>query len=258
MNYFWEKVDKSGGPDACWPWMACRDKAGYGRFLLDGSPRSAHRVAAQLSGLIARVYPAKKDEWVLHYCDNPACCNPAHLFVGDHKRNMQDSAMKGRRPRSNMILSDQDVADIVAARAAGVSVDALVEKYKVPRHLIWSAKYQNRRIKPALVLDEKLPLERTKQIEEMVCWGWLHAGDIAEQTGCSNDWVRAVAKRLGVRLPRKPPSYVEDKSVSRKNMKARAREELIASGIKEPRAAYGLVKHRLTMDEVLAVLAENT
>jgi AraC-like DNA-binding protein len=35
------------------------------------------------------------DEEACHSCDNPPCCNPKHLFVGDHNENMKDYAAKG-------------------------------------------------------------------------------------------------------------------------------------------------------------------
>jgi hypothetical protein len=46
---FWSKVDRSGGPDACWPWTAGMFSTGYGAFKVDGRTLKASRMAYELS-----------------------------------------------------------------------------------------------------------------------------------------------------------------------------------------------------------------
>jgi hypothetical protein len=90
---FWEKVDRSAGPGACWPWRARVDQDGYGHFTVSSARRSAgaHRVAYELC-----VGEIPDGMCVCHACDNPACCNPAHLFVGTNVDNVTDRQTKGR------------------------------------------------------------------------------------------------------------------------------------------------------------------
>ncbi len=92
---FWSKVDKSAGVSACWPWTGAGHRDGYGRahFLGRDKIAIAHRLAYKLSkGDI------KEGMDVLHTCDNRKCCNPAHLWLGTHKENMDDMRRKGRAP----------------------------------------------------------------------------------------------------------------------------------------------------------------
>lgn len=93
---FWSKVDVRGA-DECWPWKACccghgKARLDYGRFGIGGSrTMTAHRVAYILT------YGEISDElFACHECDNPPCCNPAHLFAGTGKQNAADRDQKGR------------------------------------------------------------------------------------------------------------------------------------------------------------------
>lgn len=93
---FWAKVDKSGGPDACWTWTASLSASGYGRFNDGRRDVKAHRYAwASANGAIP---PGEgyHGTCVLHACDHPPCVNPAHLFLGTQVVNLADMRTKGR------------------------------------------------------------------------------------------------------------------------------------------------------------------
>lgn len=102
---FWAMVDKSAGPEGCWPWKGAPDEYGYGLFHVRNLGRTpvkgdpshierAHRVALRLSGVA--IPDGKK---ALHRCDNPPCCNPAHLYAGTSKQNAEDRERRGRGKR---------------------------------------------------------------------------------------------------------------------------------------------------------------
>lgn len=92
---FWDRVDRSAGPEACWSWLGRHLKAGYGRLVLLGKHEGAHRIAYSL------IHGPIQDElFICHRCDNPPCCNPAHLFEGTHADNMADRRQKGRYGRA--------------------------------------------------------------------------------------------------------------------------------------------------------------
>ncbi len=108
-NRFWSKVDRSGGLDACWPWMGHRIYSGYGQFKL----HPYHPVVASRFAYEIKIGPIPVGFFVCHKCDNPPCCNPAHLFLGTQQDNMDDMAIKGRRAiNSNASLTKEMVIEI--------------------------------------------------------------------------------------------------------------------------------------------------
>lgn len=89
------RVDTSAGPDSCWPKAGHHDDDGYPVIKVNGKKRRANRVSWEL----ANGRSLLPGEWVLHHCDNPACINPAHLFIGDAKANSDDKVAKGRQAK---------------------------------------------------------------------------------------------------------------------------------------------------------------
>lgn len=88
---FWEKVDRSGGPDACWPWQARIDALGYGRIGIFGKNRFAYHASCMLHGIPIPGYPKSKN-CIDHICGNRACVNPKHLRIVAQAQNCMELA----------------------------------------------------------------------------------------------------------------------------------------------------------------------
>lgn len=76
----------------CWEWARARHPGGYGATCYNGKQTKAHRLAYLLF-----VGPLPDGAWVLHSCDNPPCCNPAHLYAGTATDNNRDTVRRQRR-----------------------------------------------------------------------------------------------------------------------------------------------------------------
>jgi hypothetical protein len=92
MSLEWWGKRLSIAVNGCWNWIGDTDDGGYGVVTYHGKGWKAHR----LSWLYHNGSIPDAPLCVLHTCDNPPCCNPAHLFLGTKPQNNSDCKAKGR------------------------------------------------------------------------------------------------------------------------------------------------------------------
>jgi len=150
---FWAKVAKT--EDGCWNWTASKRHKGYGAFCYyrdDGTlvQGRAHRYSWEIhNGDIP------DGMFVLHSCDNPACVNPDHLFLGTNQDNVDDMMRKGRNVSGgakcgssgkwkrgvdhwNYRIPDETVVAIRNDReSTGMSYSKLSAKYSIGMMTAW-------------------------------------------------------------------------------------------------------------------------
>ncbi len=132
---FWSQVNRADSA-GCWLWLGHRNTQGYGTFTwrtdLGRKTVRTHRFAWELS-----VGPIPPGLHVLHRCDNPPCCNPAHLWLGTNDDNMADRDAKNRRvilrgeQHGCAVLKAESVDKIRALRLTGWTLSSLAERFGV-------------------------------------------------------------------------------------------------------------------------------
>ena len=139
IDRFMEKVNKT---ESCWLWTGGTYIKGYGNFW-DGSRQiSSHRFSYKYF-----IEDIPKGMCICHKCDNVACVNPTHLWLGTQKQNLQDMYSKKRnRPLNtytsgskhfNAKLSNIDVKTIRDVYTTGrFSHRELARKFHVSKTII--------------------------------------------------------------------------------------------------------------------------
>lgn len=88
----------------CLLWTGWYTSDGYGGIGINYKKYKAHRISWEsIHGKI------DDNMHVLHKCDNPACINVDHLYLGTPKDNSDD---RGRRQRQDSYLTEDDVRAI--------------------------------------------------------------------------------------------------------------------------------------------------
>jgi hypothetical protein len=126
----WKKVNRAG-PDECWEWQGAVDAFGYG--FLHGGPLyrtgakwvKAHRIAWE----VHHGRPIPDGGIICHHCDNPPCCNPAHLYLGTKKSNAEDRARRRRGKEHRQDGEHNDNAKLTEDQVRQI----IVELRRLPR-----------------------------------------------------------------------------------------------------------------------------
>jgi len=130
LERVWDRV-KRGAPDECWPWIGY---VHHGRGRMDVAKVTGiyvTRIAYLTAHPHSITLKCKDGKHVLHKCDNSICCNPSHMYLGDHAQNMRDKAERGRAPRPHGVnsvlakLTEDDVRDIRLFRLIGATKPAI-------------------------------------------------------------------------------------------------------------------------------------
>lgn len=129
LYYFKEKY-KEGSKEECWLWTGYKLKSGHGQFRYRRKTIYAYRfMYALVNG------PFDDFLCVLHKCDNGACVNPNHLYLGTKQDNTNDMMNRGRYFYSGF-LQEEDIIEIYKLAKQGLNQKQLADKFQVDQSQI--------------------------------------------------------------------------------------------------------------------------
>ena len=167
---FWQKVVVADDPDGCWGWTASFRRGGYGQ-LSARNPQSRPRVVtASRASYEIHFGPVPHGMLVLHSCDNPACTNPRHLFLGTSADNSKDMVAKGRYVHGRRL--------------------------QFPRgHVYWSTRNRDKIARGTRHGNSKLTDAVIREIRDLYAMGGITYDEIAARFNISGSAVCLIVKR---------------------------------------------------------------
>lgn len=181
---FWDKVDKTSD---CWIWTS-QLRSGYGLFRINGKVVSAHRLSYEMS----TGKPVPRGIHICHSCDNPACVNPKHLFMGTAKANNDDKMLKDRH---RFKLSNDQVIDIRSREHSVTMCRDLAKEFGVSpteiKNILVGKTYGwidgAREIPPQWTAHKLTPKDVEEILEELETPWWGQMKYLSEKYGITRD-----------------------------------------------------------------------
>lgn len=138
---FLSHVSISENLDDCWEWVGSKLPNGYGHLKIENKTFYVHRVSYMLF-----VGHIPEGMLVCHSCDNRACVNPNHLFLGTNQDNMDDMKNKGRQNKvkgedqGSHKFTEQDIYKIRVMLKHGYKLREIAEIFAVNKSSISAIK----------------------------------------------------------------------------------------------------------------------
>ncbi len=133
---FWLYIVRGATESDCWGWEGFTDKDGYGKLRCRKNCKGAHIISYEI-----HFGAVPEGVMVLHTCNNPPCSNPAHLYTGNHQKNMDDRMAAGHYPaneRAPHAKFPDAVAD--AVRSAAGTHSAIATEFGMSRSQVSNIK----------------------------------------------------------------------------------------------------------------------
>ena len=92
LERIFDRIENELNENECWVPSFCETPQGYRRVS------TSHSTYDYVHRIVWEAYNAEPlgERLVMHSCDSPGCCNPAHLSAGTQTDNMRDCSDKGR------------------------------------------------------------------------------------------------------------------------------------------------------------------